>query len=340
MRHAVLLLAFVAVACARAPFSLPPLDPAKAPAAEAVKAWEAPLRADHPLAGTVFDVTGTLAEESALFARLARADFVLLGESHDNPDHHRLQARVIEELVARGRRPAVAFEMLAAGVAPALAALRGRPGATAEALRVAVAWDESGWPDFALYRPVFETALAAELPIVAADASRALLRAVAERGTEGIAPDRAARLGVERPMPAALRRVHEEAIREAHCGHAPEARLGAMARVQWLRDAHLAAALVDGAREPGATGAVLIAGAGHARRDRGVPKHLARLAPGASVQALAMVEIPAQARADASEVLAGLFGEAPPFDFVWLTPAMDDRDPCERFRERLETMGR
>ena len=42
----------------------------------------------------------------------AARDFVLLGEKHDNPDHHRLQAWMIDALVARGRRPAIAMEML------------------------------------------------------------------------------------------------------------------------------------------------------------------------------------------------------------------------------------
>ncbi|MGZ9157183.1 MAG: ChaN family lipoprotein [Candidatus Binatia bacterium] len=34
--------------------------------------------------------------------RLARAEFVLLGEKHDNPDHHWLQAEVLRGLIAAG----------------------------------------------------------------------------------------------------------------------------------------------------------------------------------------------------------------------------------------------
>jgi hypothetical protein len=29
-----------------------------------------------------------------------------------------------------------------------------------------------------------------------------------------------------------------------------------------------------------------------------------------------------------------------PFDYVWFTPAVDDEDPCEKFRKPLERMGR
>jgi hypothetical protein len=29
---------------------------------------------------------------------------------------------------------------------------------------------------------------------------------------------------------------------------------------------------------------------------------------------------------------------AQPFDYVWLTPRVDDRDPCESFRKDLERL--
>jgi uncharacterized iron-regulated protein len=52
---------------------------------------------------------------------------------------------------------------------------------------------------------------------------------------------------------------------------------------QRARDAHIAAAM----RDAGGDGAVLIAGAGHARRDMGVP----RLLPDADVISLAFIEV-------------------------------------------------
>ncbi len=65
----------------------------------------------------------------------------------------------------------------------------------------------------------------------------------------------------------------------------------------------------------------MIAGAGHARRDRGVPLHLARLAPEARVVSLAFVEAGDDAMPDAD--LARL-----PYDLVWFTARVDDDDPC------------
>ncbi len=301
--------------------------------------WEAPLGHRHPLAGRIWAVrAGAFVTPEALLSRLADFPLVLLGEKHDNPDHHRLQARVVEELVARGRRPALAFEMLSADVAPDLAAALARPDPSADAVRRAVRWDTSGWPAFSLYEPVFAAGLRAGLPLVAADAPRATLHAVARGGLAVLSRPLAERLDLDAPLPEPVRRALQAEIREAHCGHLPEARLDDLVAAQWLRDAHLASAVLGATHEPRsqADGAVLVAGTGHVRRDLGVPRHLERLAPGTRAASLVFLEVP-RARSGAARALAG-FGAPAPFDWVWFTARVDDQDPCERFRNQLETL--
>ena len=62
------------------------------------------VHADNPLVGKVWDekahaaVTLEVAEKAA-----EGAPYVLLGEKHDNADHHRLQARVLKAIVDNGR---------------------------------------------------------------------------------------------------------------------------------------------------------------------------------------------------------------------------------------------
>jgi uncharacterized iron-regulated protein len=77
-----------------------------------------------------------------------------------------------------------------------------------------------------------------------------------------------------------------------------------------------------------ADGAVLIAGAGHVRRDRGVPYYLAQEQPQASLVTVALQEV---AR-DLSEPVA--YGwHVGAFDYVWFTPRASDEDPCAAFRQ-------
>ena len=78
-----------------------------------VLTWQSPHFRDHPLVGRLYaPMDARFLSEADALDRLAEARYVLLGEKHDNPDHHRLQARFVEGLIERGRRPAVAFEMI------------------------------------------------------------------------------------------------------------------------------------------------------------------------------------------------------------------------------------
>src|SRR5687767_16011942 len=60
-----------------------------AASAHAAEPPPAGLGHDHPLTGRIWDVAGArFIITEALVARLAPARFVLLGERHDNADHH------------------------------------------------------------------------------------------------------------------------------------------------------------------------------------------------------------------------------------------------------------
>lgn len=294
----------------------------------------APLGRDHPLVGRIWDVAGAhFVEPDVLTAQLVPRPFVLLGEQHDNPEHHRLQARVVRALIAAGRRPAVGFEMLSLDDAPAIARHLAAAPTDAAGLGAAVHWERSGWPPWPQYQPIAAAALASGLPILAANISRATARAV--RFGDLSALDRALvlRYGLDRPPAPAMRRAMADEIRDAHCGHAPESMLDGMIAVQRTRDAQMAESLAVGQRD----GAVLIAGAGHVRNDRGVPAYLRARLPGASVASVAFVEVrDGWTRADDYGARAG--GGPLPLDYAWFTARADDADPCETFRKSLERL--
>jgi uncharacterized iron-regulated protein len=285
--------------------------------------WQAPLGRTHALTGVIWDVRAAAPiSPEALVTRLAARRYVLLGEKHDNPDHHRLQAWTLAALVAAGRRPAVAFEMFSADQADAIARHLAVTPDDARGLGDALQWRRSGWPAWSMYEPIVEVALRAKLPLVAANPSAAATAALRRGGVTALDPGEVTRLGLDRPLPDDLRQRLAGEIRDAHCGHGPERVIETFVVVQRARDAHMAAAM----REAAADGVVLIAGNGHVRRDLGVPRLLAE----ADTATVAFVEV----RADMT---------APPalaVDYVWLTPRVDDRDPCERFKKELGTITR
>ncbi len=328
----------------------------------------APLGRNHPLYQRIFDVKNArFLSEQELVDRLAASDFVLLGERHDNPDHHRLQARLLRGLIARGRRPAVAFEIFDLADGPALSRhLRSRPH-DAYGIAEAVNWRKKGWPPWKMYYPIVKAAVDAGLPVLPANLSRKRvheLSSAAAKASLANAEEASAQtmellgiteagrkiieLGLDDPIDEATERKMTKAIRDTHCGHAPERMVKPMIFSQRARDAQMAAAMVAGAgvADGGATGvgaeargAVLIAGFGHVRSDRAVPAYLKKLRPDASVASLAFIEVmqgTLTPRAHARAV-----GESSlPFDYVWFTGRMDSEDPCEVFRKVLEKMRR
>ena len=298
--------------------------------------WQSPVGREHRLVGRIWDVAaGRFVDEAALVAGIAQVPYVLLGEKHDNPDHHALQARLLRALTAAGRRPAVAFEMFTPSQAGALARhLSARPR-DAAGIGEAVNWKASGWPAWSMYEPIAQAALEAGLPLVVANLDPEQTRAVRRQGVGALDAALIQRHGLEQPLPADVRASMVEEIRDAHCGHAPANLVDAMVVVQRARDAQMAEALLTA---PGTDGAVLIAGTGHVRNDRGVPAYLRRTAPGMRTASVAFLEVDPK-RPDVSDY-ADRLERRLPFDYVWFTPAVDDEDPCEKFRKPLERMRR
>jgi len=281
------------------------------------------------------------APAASLPAAAFDADFLLIGEVHDNAAQHQLRLHWLEALAAR-RRFAIAFEQFdavrqdaldRARAADAAAAQNGEPLAQrARRIAEAAGFDFRGW-HWDYYRPVVELALRRDLPLVAANLSRAQTVAVAR----GSAP--------AEPLPenwgAAEERALEASIRDGHCGMLPESAIAPMAAAQRSRDAQLARAIVEAHRRSGLP-VVLLAGNGHQRRDIGVPSYLAKLAPGARVFGIGLLEAQEPGGDDGVDSVNDAAGEDAPerrfgsrYDFVAVTPAAAREDPCEALRAKM-----
>jgi uncharacterized iron-regulated protein len=303
--------------------------PARAPVPEvtlASPAWTTTFDRAMPLVGKVWDgASRGFVEPGALALAVAHADYVLLGEKHDNPDHHRLQADVIRAMVGAGAKPTVALEMLEPDEDAAVARYRAASPAAASGLGEAIGWDKSGWPPWSTYLPIAEVAFQAGLPLVSANLPRATVRSIAHGGVAALPPETAARLGLDTALAPSLEASLEEEMRTSHCGQLPEAMVAPMALAQRARDGQMADRMLAAAAP-----VVLIAGAGHVRKDRGVPLHLLAAKAGAHVVSVAFVEV--ESTLQTPDAYAARFGTTSlPFDYVWFTPRANEDDPCAGF---------
>jgi uncharacterized iron-regulated protein len=239
---------------------------------------------------------------------LPAAEVYVLGEVHDNPVHHAHQSIAIGALAPK----AVVYEMLsvdqAGHVTPRLLSSEAALGAV-------LGWEGSGWPDFAMYYPVFVAGAGAA--VMGAAAPRDDVRRATDEGAAAVFGDGADRYGIDAPLPPPEQLLREAGQLTAHCDALPTGLLPGMVEAQRLRDAWLARATLDALAEHGPPVAV-VTGNGHARADWGVPRMIAAADPDVRVFALGQFEDEAW--------------PDPPFDAWIVTDAAPRPDPCEAFR--------
>ena len=290
----------------------------------------------HPLAGHVWQPgTARFVAPEAVVAALGQARLMLLGEKHDNVDHHRIQAWLVAQTIAAGRRPALAFEMFTSDQQAPLDAYLAAHPRDAAGIGAAVNWAKSGWPDWEFYQPIAQAGLDSGAALLAANLPRPVLRKLSRQGVSALGAERVAALGLDRPLPEDLAARLRKEIAASHCGQLPESMTGPMATVMTARNAQMAEVLHRGALRAGHDGAILITGNGHARADRGVPFHLRRGDGAAAIVSLGLLEV-AEGMTEPAAYAGFLGAETLPFDFVWFTPVADPEDPCAKFAEQLQ----
>ncbi|MFH6600847.1 ChaN family lipoprotein [Ectopseudomonas khazarica] len=261
---------------------------------------------DHGDLGVILDLrSGERITPQRLVERLARASRVVVGEQHDNPDHHALQLWLSRELAAQRPQGSVLLEMLNPSQQTRVDQVRaetraGRP--PLDAIR-ALAW-QPGW-DWAMYGALVRYQLRQPYPLLAANLDREEIMRIYQQ--------RPALQGQASTAAAVQQRLQRD-IRESHCGLLPESQVPAMLAVQQQRDRRMAEALLAAPRP-----SLLLAGAFHARKDLGVPLHLADLGAGQGNAVLMLAEVGRQV--DASMA-----------DYVWFTAAQPEQDHCAKLR--------
>lgn len=295
-----------------------------------VIAWTSDEGRNHPLVGTMWtDGQPGPVELGALKGMWRGTGVALLGEVHDNADHHVVQAAALQ-LLSSGASTAVVFEHLRTDQQPAIDAFMARPTdeRTLVAFYAAVDWAKSGWSKYA-YGPLFEAVLKAGLPIYAGDPPRDVVRTAAKDGPSALPQETRAELAIDRPLEPRLQDASLTEIEAAHCGMMPKAAFGGMAFAQRLRDASLADVALKALATHGSV--IVFAGNGHVRRDRGVPWYIRERAPATTILTLALAEV-ADGRTDPATYVPRDPDGRPAVDGMIFTPRASRGDPCDAFR--------
>ncbi|MCP1497940.1 putative iron-regulated protein [Pseudomonas migulae] len=259
-----------------------------------------------PIVGEIRDMrTGQALTAQELVLRLAKPSRLIVGEQHDNRDHHELQRWLLQALGEQRPQGSLLLEMLTPDQQQRVDDVRHASTLPAD-LPDALAW-QPGW-DWNLYGPIVRFALIQPHPLLAANLDTVEVRAFYAQSPI---------LSGARSNTAAVKAELLAQISESHCGLLPASQMPAMLAVQQQRDRRMAERLLA-APKP----ALLFAGAYHARKDVGVPIHALDLGAPEAPTVLMLAQ-------QGSEVTAAMA------DYVWYTPAMPAPDYCAEMRKQF-----
>ena len=154
-------------------------------------------------------------DADGLLAAMAGRAVVLLGEQHDDMDHHRWQLQTLATLHTLRPTMVIGFEMFPRRVQPVLDRWVAGELTEAEFLQQAE-WGKVWSMPAELYLPLFHFARLNRIPMLALNIDAELTRRIADKGWDGVPEGE--REGVGRP--AAALPAYEDFLFEIHSQHA------------------------------------------------------------------------------------------------------------------------
>lgn len=291
---------------------------AKQPATTTSKTDASSTLTNHPLKGKIISMTtGQPLSYTQLLEQLQSHRFILLGEKHDNPEHHLRELQLLEGLQT-GPNTRLVLEMLDESQAESIAQLSENSSKTE--IQTQLHWNHRSWP-WQDYGPLIKAALKNHNQLTAGNLSKAeILQIYQGEPTDKprLAPNK---------IPEAIRATIQQQIYESHCQAMPLTQMGPMTQIQISRDASMAYALSDNLGDR--MQAILIAGSFHVRKDTGVPLHLQQW----STEAVASILL-IETETNNNTIEAAIAPYAGMADYLWFTSKSTEKDYCASLQQQ------
>lgn len=221
--------------------------------------------------------------ESDVLADMARRDVVLLGEHHDNADHHRWQLQTLAALHLLRPNMVIGFEAFPRRVQPVLDQWVAGELSAQQFLERAEWQKVWNYPP-ELYLPLFQFARLNRVPMIALNVERTLIETVGKQGFDAVPNDRRENVSrPARPSPDYETYLFEVYKEHAHArrkdGAAPsrsDPAFGFFVESQTTWDRAMAEALFARSKTSAQPKPIVVGimGAGHVQHGHGVPHQL------------------------------------------------------------------
>lgn len=248
---------------------------------------------------------------SDLIKALSTADVMLIGERHGRTQHQSREAFILKALADRKIYPSVVLEMVPEDKSLEIARFRQASPEDATLLAGPLKWHQTSWPAWSFYRPVFQAAFTAKLPILGGDVADS---------AQPASPAIKALEGVKASWSGSLRR--------AHCNLIKQDRLAKLTQLQMARDQNMAKRLKLANTMTGGP-ALLIAGSAHTRLDRGVALYL----DSKQIVSVALMEVK-KGKTPLEHLPIPASEDSRLYDYVWFTAGTKTKSTCDRLKSK------
>ena len=294
--------------------------------------WASKTNADHRLVGKIWSaIDNRFVTVAELENAIETGNYLLIGEKHDNQDHHRLERLIVDFRLNRVRTTlpsAVVLEMLDRKQLDGVNLEQLANLQSSEKLKSQLAWRDKSWP-WDNYGKVIRTVINSGSSLVAGNIDRPSLYAAAKNSLQKL-DDELRQASTTIPgMSAAMHSAVLQDVFDGHCQLMPKEKLNSMVMIQQLRDAYMAFKLSKSDH------AILIAGNGHTRKDYGAGWHLKQRNRESEIVAIALMEVQTK-EYDPAKYTRPLDQKTTVYDYIWFTPKHSDEDKCDELKKHFK----
>ncbi len=243
----------------------------------------------EPVPGSFFDSQGKPLTESALLHSIKNKDFILIGESHDNPCDHHTQARVIELMAMEGQKYVLGLEMVSVERQEILGMFN-EGFINVDQLPDMLQWQDHWGYDFELYRPIFDKARAYLIPVKALNLPSHVTRNISHHGLDNLPPEDKEYLPEKliEPPEEQLQMLREQFELHEDLIQADQVKFRRFVAAQSAWDTKMAYEAVK-ALEGKQKSVIILAGTGHVAMGWGIEHRLRQLLPEARIAGIVPV---------------------------------------------------
>lgn len=310
-------------------------------------------RAD-PLMGKIIDpASQTPVSFGQLMEEIKTQDVVYLSEKHDNPMHHAIQRRIIQDLIDTGHPPVIGFEFFSMEDTPLLLSFMDSAKAdhspkmetaVENQIRKKLGWEGQSDTMWAFYYDLLKLARDNGLTVAGLDLSSSQKKRITRKSLTGLTPIENQIIFSTNLMDPEYEAHMRSIFTSVHCGMG-SLRMTARLYDTWkARNDKMALSItqIQNSKKSGPKGpTIVIMGNGHTEYKLGVMNRVAHLDPAISQLNIGITEIMREpSELEAYIDLLDLKGHnpVPSADYLWFTQRVSYGDPCQEFKASLKKM--